>query len=109
MFLKNLKNLLREHGNNQNTRNSKGHEQNIELHYIVIIHGVILFVNKFDLRFNLHEILNIGNLEVKFGDQANMDIKLIFPFLSLDTCTCNKMESRRGANNYQKAKNEIKQ
>jgi hypothetical protein len=71
--------------------------------------GSFCLFDKFDLRFNLHEILNIENLEIKFEDQANMDIKLIFPLLSLDTCIGNKMESRRGANNYQKANNEIKQ
>jgi hypothetical protein len=55
--------------------------------------GSSCLFDKFDLRSILHEILIIGNLEVKFGDRANMDIKLIFPLLSLDTCTCNMMES----------------
>lgn len=49
--------------------------------------------DKFDLKFNLHEILIIENFEVKFEDRANMDIKVIFPLLSLDTRTCNMMES----------------
>jgi len=55
--------------------------------------GSSCLFDKFDLRFNLHEILIIGNIEVKFGDRTNMDIRLIFPLLSLDTCTCNMMES----------------
>ncbi len=55
--------------------------------------GSFCLFDKFNLKFNLHELLIIGKFEVKFGDRANMDIKLIFPLLSLDTCTCNMMES----------------